>query len=208
MYATRKSAWRRQLLLPLSQVSIRVGCCSLYGPLILFLLLIPPLVLVWPGLVPLKLFQLWGWWGNLLDIARLFWPIPAIGLLLTLINIPVIRRRADIVLAGDSSILSGIWAGVWEELVFRWLLFYGALLCIPLANILTFGLLQWFYSTILGPLADFVTFHQLHAYLFSNQYGWVVGMAIISTNGGFRDGHSYQGPMGWAWSWFCGCSFS
>jgi len=29
-------------------------------------------------------------------------------------------------------------------------------------------------------------------------------MAIISTNGGFRDRHSYQGIIGWIWAWFGG----
>ena len=209
MFSIRIPGWLRLILLPLTRFDFRIGCLVLQCPLIVFLLLIPLTVLItaliWPGLVPIGLFQFWGWWGSPLDIAVLFWPMLVIGLLLTLINIPGIRNRADIVLVNARNWLF-LWlqAGPMEELVYRWLFFYGTIVCLPILNFATFGLLQWFYSTVLGPIADLLTLHQLHDYLFNSQYGWVVGMAIISTNGGFRDEHAYQGIIGWIWAWFGG----
>jgi hypothetical protein len=187
------------------QIELRAGCCRLQGPLILFLLIIPSVLLIWPGLVPLGLFQFWGWRGSLLNIALLVWPLLALGLFFTLIRIPAIRRSEHHILVyGRRMLFTWLLTAPLEELIFRWLLFYGAALFIPLVNFISFGLLKWLYSTMLGPLADFLTLHQLHMYLSGIQYSWVVGMALISSNGAFRDEHQYQGWLGWVWSWFGG----
>ncbi|GCE06989.1 hypothetical protein KDAU_43180 [Dictyobacter aurantiacus] len=141
----------------------------------------------------------------MLNITLLIWPLLALGLFFTLLYIPTSRRFAHYALVyGRRRLLIFLLASILEELIFRWLLFYGAALLIPLVNVISFGLLKWFYSTVLGPLADFLTLHQLHVYLSGTQYSWVVGLALISSNGSFRDGHKYQGRLGWAWAWFCG----
>ncbi|MEO7020403.1 MAG: hypothetical protein ABI234_09665 [Ktedonobacteraceae bacterium] len=205
MFPIHKFAWGQPIFLLNVRVNLRFGCCSLKCSSILFLLFIPFIMLIWPGLVPFGLFQFWGWSGNLHDIAILFWPMLIIGLLITSIAAPTIRRHADIVLVnGRKNLFTGLGAGPLEELIYRWLLFYSALIFLPLANFITFGLVQWLYSTVFGPLADLFTFYQIHDYFFSNRYGWVVGAAILSSCRNFRDGHSYQGIIGWIWSWFGG----
>lgn len=202
--ASRRPVWLHLILFPLTSFNCCLGCITLQCPLIIFLIFIPFVLLIQPGLAPFGLFQFWGWWGSLLDIAMLFWPMLAVGLLLTLLNTARIRDQADVLLVNTRYFFfTYLRAGPLEELVYRWLFFYGALIYLPLVNFITFGLLQWSYST-LGSIADFFTFHQLYAYLFSSRYGWIVGQAILLANGSFRDGHSYQGTVGWIRSWFSG----
>lgn len=102
--------------------------------------------------------------------------------------------------------IKGSWlslnAGVFEELVFRWMLFFTAMIMLPFLNFVTFGLVKWFYVELLIPVANWFTFGALEPHLAGGS--WVLGAAIISVNADFRDGHKYLGPLGWINSWFIG----
>ena len=74
---------------------------------------------------------------------------------------------------------------------------------LPFLNLITFGLLEWLYTNVLVPVANWATFGALSEFLF-HPASWVVGAAIISANGFFRDGHKGNGFIGWVNSWFIG----
>jgi len=102
-------------------------------------------------------------------------------------------------------LFKGTWAslnaGIFEELIFRWLLFFIAMITLPFFNIVTFGLLKWLYVEVLIPVANFFTFGGLESYLIGGS-SWVLGAAIISANVSFRDAHK-----GWFTrinAWFIG----
>ena len=102
-------------------------------------------------------------------------------------------------------------AGFFEELFFRWLLFFFAIITAQVMNFLFFGwlgfgLAEFLAEALFCPLADFFTLGYLNEYLF-HPSGWFVGAALLASNGNFRDGHSYQGFTGLVNSWFCGMVF-
>jgi hypothetical protein len=65
---------------------------------------------------------------------------------------------------------------------------------------------QFIHEAFVGPLADWVTLGLLHDYLF-HPHSWAVGAGILASNALFRDGHKYQGLLGWVNSWFLGMYF-
>ncbi len=102
-------------------------------------------------------------------------------------------------------------AGVFEEIYFRWLVFFSAIAFVKVLNFLFFGflgfgVLEWFHMTILGPIANFFTLGILKDFLF-HPAGWMVGAAMLSANASFRNEHKYLGPMGFVNSWFIGMFF-
>lgn len=104
-------------------------------------------------------------------------------------------------------VLKGWWisinAGVFEEIIWRWMVFFSAMVMLRLVNFVTFGLCKWFYVHALIPLANFFTLHALDAQLHDPR-SWVVGAAIVSASMDFRDKHEYLGIIGWVNSWFIG----
>ncbi len=102
-------------------------------------------------------------------------------------------------------------AGTWEEIAFRFVYFLSAIVTVQIGNFLFFGFLgfgipEWFYLHVAGPIANFTTLGYLEPYLFF-EGSWAVGAAILSANAFFRDGHKYQGVFGWINSWFGGMLF-
>lgn len=102
-------------------------------------------------------------------------------------------------------LFKGAWvslnAGIFEELIFRWLLFFIAMITLPFFNFLTFGLAKLLYTEVLIPVANFFTFGSLEPYLMDGN-SWVLGAAIVSANVSFRDAHK-----GWFTrinAWFIG----
>lgn len=102
-----------------------------------------------------------------------------------------------------------IFAGIWEEIAFRWIIFLGCMIGLFISNWIlggfyypNGGIIKWMNSYIFVPIANYCTFgilnHQLTGYV------WYFGASIIVTNGLFRDGHKYQGFFGFINSWFCG----
>jgi Type II CAAX prenyl endopeptidase Rce1-like len=166
-----------------------------------------------PSAIPLN----WFFWrensASVVQILMSSWPVFTFGIVFTSFvllitkNNPESNYEAEEKLAED--IFISIYAGVTEEIAFRWILF---LSCIPAIQLLDWfcggflfgnGLINFTYTKFFIPFADFLTFHQLTQYLY-NPLSWSLGAAILSTNGKFRDGHSYQGPIGWLDAWFFG----
>jgi hypothetical protein len=148
------------------------------------------------------------------------WPVFVVGLVLFCLQVFLHKPTIALLFAPDeqtnfraylrSAGLRSIWVGILEELVFRWLFFFGCMVFWSIANYLCYYLLfdnalpAWFFSAIALPVADFATFHKLHTIFFAPQYTWIVGAAILSANGKFRKGHAYQGFLGWVWAWYGG----
>ena len=100
-----------------------------------------------------------------------------------------------------------LWAGVSEELTFRWILPYAAVPTLLLTNWVFFGWAgwgfnEWFHTTLWSPFANLATVDYLQPFLLAEN--WVIGACILYTNAFFRDGHKYQGLLGWINSWFMG----
>lgn len=159
----------------------------------------------------------------------------------------------DILIGGT---IISTWAGVVEELCFRWILYLSAIpalvfgnwlwgtmfsyallfliflgLAMVLENTLARAILlvtgvvalvalfihgslvdpiRWLYEFLINPVADFTSLGKLHAFLYpagDNPDAWAAGAAIVSANLFFRDGHKYQGFLGWTNSWFIGMVF-
>lgn len=94
-------------------------------------------------------------------------------------------------------------AGFFEELMFRWLTFFTAMVVLRAFNAITFGFVEWLYTSALIPAANWATFHALDHQLQHLHY-WILGAAVISANADFRDDHKYLGPFGFINAWFLG----
>jgi hypothetical protein len=105
-----------------------------------------------------------------------------------------------------TAMLKGWWlsinAGIWEELIYRWLLFVTSMVVLPFLNYITLGLVKWFFGTLFVPFANFMSFHSLEAQL---HYGpWFFGAALVSAAADFRKAHNHLGPLGAVNAWFLG----
>lgn len=168
---------------------------------------------LWPELIPFRFLDVWRaerpWYQGVLAA----WPTFAFALTCTSIvafstqNPLIVNRYAEEIFTGG--FFSSLKAGVFEELAFRWLIFYNVIVGVQITNWLFFkflfgwGMVEWLFLHFFGPVANFFTMGYLAPYLFSH-LGWMVGAAIISCNGKFRDGHAYNGWLGLVISWFMG----
>ena len=163
----------------------------------------------WPDSIPFSFFEFWKPIpiGAVLKAA---WPAFAWGAGVTLIvalvslNDNDVKGEAGWMMVGGG--LISTWAGVVEEVCFRWLIFYAQIAMYPLVDWFLFGWLKWLFLNVTGSIADFFTLGYLHPILF-NGFGWAVGAAVLSSNGKFRAGHAYQGWLGFVNSWFMGMFF-
>ena len=135
------------------------------------------------------------------------WFIFVWALAVPLVVVLVFRRRSVSDHPREAQVGRGLWlslnAGVFEELIYRWLIFVNAMVLLRFFNFITFGFVKFFYTHALIPLADFTTFHALHPYLLHDG-SWVFGAAIVSAAARFRSEHAYLGFLGWVNSWFMG----
>ena len=160
--------------------------------------------------IPFSLFQFWKWEGTLYQVIRTAWPIFAWVGCMTLYDLATDRSDSC---GGDGprevlrkGTIISLWAGISEEIFFRWLMFYTGIIGFKVMNTLTFGLTEWFHVHLYGPMANLFTLGVLHDYLL-NGAGYAVGAAIITANGRFQKGHQYQGTFGLINSWFLGMIF-
>jgi len=164
--------------------------------------------LLFPGVIPFGPFELWvpkHGVGN--------WLLSAIPLFITGLIVAIFscfwryyieeKSPDDPVDQLTFGIPISIWAGVVEEICFRWLIFYAAIVSAKFTNICFFGLTRIFHIHIEGPIVNFFTLGYLNDYL-GNPEKWAVGIAIVTTAALFRDGHKYQGLVGYIISWFGG----
>lgn len=105
------------------------------------------------------------------------------------------------------ALVKGAWlslnAGIFEELIYRWLAFFGAMVMIPAVNFATFGFARWMYVNITIPAANWATLGALERQLYHPE-SWIIGAAIVSASVKFRDAHQRLGFIGWVNSWFIG----
>lgn len=166
---------------------------------------------LWPDIIPFRLFEFWKP-INVIEVLSFSWPVFVWGGGFTLLvsfmrrNKPEVNRKAEYILAGGL-VVSGF-AGIAEEIAFRWLIFYEGIVGYKVVNWLFFGwagfgVAEYIYVHAFGPLADVLTLGYLHPILF-NGLGWAVGASVLSSTSEFRDGHQYLGLVGWINSWFVG----
>jgi len=180
------------------------------------------LLLEWlrPDLIPFELGTFWyveqPVWTAFTDSLLLAWPPMAAGLLLTLIKVPAHRQLQRQLAWGDVPppgrvITLGpfqlIFHSALEEVLFRWLLFYAAIAGAVIADFVVLGFaglhpIPWIFNEVLIPVADFATAGRLHEVLTTAP--WTVAAAMLTSNGRFRNSHTYQGLIGWIWSWYLG----
>ncbi len=167
---------------------------------------------LWPDTIPFKFMEFWFIKGSLWEPLKHSWIFFLWGAGLTTVHAVLTRNKPEDNRNAEGIALHGtarsIFAGVMEEICFRWILFYGAIISLTFVNWLFFGWLgfgipHFFYTKLLIPVANLTTLGILKPILYSS-HGWIVGAAVISCNGRFRDGHSYQGWFGWINSWFAG----
>lgn len=96
-------------------------------------------------------------------------------------------------------------AGFFEELIYRYVVFFGVMIILPFLNRITFGLMGWFYREALIPLANWATLGALEPQF--HHANWVFAAAIVMAGASFRDIHKYQGFFGMVNSWFLGMVF-
>lgn len=174
--------------------------------------------LVWPEVMPYGFLELWTPKGSTEEA----WTIALGPLLLWAVVLQTgvaIKQWYDLrrgpkpmdVLVGG--FLASIWAGFVEEILFRWLLFLSAIALAVFGNWLIFGfvgqgygVVEWWHNNLFGPIANFMTFGYLAEYL-ARPDAWSIGVALLVMNGFFRNGHAYQGLIGFVNSWFVGMYF-
>lgn len=176
---------------------------------------------IWPGTIPFDTFAIWLVRGGPADWLGSAWPFLAWGAGATAVieaaglNDRVMRRfRREGGTPGQIFVegaVTSLQAGVFEEIAFRWLIFYAEIVAVKIMNFLIFGFLgfgvyRFLHLELLGPIADFTTFGALHPQLF-HASGWAVGAALLTTNATFRNGHAYLGWFGLLNSWFLGMFF-
>lgn len=169
---------------------------------------------IWPTVIPFTTFQFFTF--DIAKIVHAAWamiPLFCYGLL---INVPQYLKKEKLPhtkndLFVDGTIIS-LWAGIAEEIIFRWILFFTAIIFIGIFDwillgfMFDYGFIGLIYNWILIPIANFFTAGYLSPWLY-HEHGWIIGAAIISANCQFRDGHSYQGCLGYLTSWFTGMIF-
>lgn len=169
----------------------------------------------WPNVIPFDFFKFWHLNGSIFDVLAISWLVLMWAFALTLIEAFLTKNRKDFNENAERFFIKGIIislrAGIFEEISFRWIIFYSQIfICTALNFILFgwagFGLIEWIYVNILGPIANFFTLGFLVPVLFGS-LGWAVGAAVLSSNGKFRNGHIYLGLFGWVNSWFIGMFF-
>lgn len=169
---------------------------------------------LFPTVIPFTTFEFFT--VDIANIARSMWamiPLFCYGLL---INIPGYMSGIKSSYTRNELFVEGtkisLFAGIVEELIFRWIFFYSAIIAIAVVDfillgfIFPYGILGALYNWILIPISSFLTAGYLDTWLYHID-SWVIGAAIISANGKFRDGHSYQGCLGYLTSWFAGMIF-
>jgi hypothetical protein len=194
--------------------------CSLL-PFGLGLSVLLVLLLEWlaPHVIPFELGTFWTvrqpFWTAFGESVVQTWPVLAAGVLLTVVFLPARRHQqrhlalygapeGRVITIGPGSILVN---SVLEEVIFRWLLFYAAIAGAVAMDYLLLGFaglhpIQWFFTELLIPAADWATAGQLHEVLTAGP--WTVAAAMLTSNGRFRNGHAYQGLPGFVWSWYMG----
>lgn len=173
------------------------------------------LLLIWPSLLPFGVWTLWKSNGSWQDWLYYCWPIFAWGGGITAFFALTTRNKPEHNATAESNFLGGfiisVFAGVTEEIAFRWCIFlFAAIMVQPvnwlLGGFIGFGIPELLQLYILGPVANFFTLGILKDVLVKPEV-WYLGAGVIASNAAFRDGHKYLGLLGFVNSWFIGMVF-
>lgn len=176
------------------------------------IIILPIIMWIWPDVVPFEFFEFWKVEGTVSQWLVTSWPLFLWGSGLTLVHGLFTRNKRSVNRDAELIIVKGVAvstiAGVGEEITFRWLFFLNNIVSVKIGNwfffgFLGFGIPAWFHLHIIGPIANWTTLGGLEPFIF-HQTGWAVGAAMLATNAFFRDGHRYQGLLGFVNSWFGG----
>jgi len=176
---------------------------------------------LWPSLIPFDIFQFWVWDGDTIwDGVKAGLPIFIWGFSIQFFFTCFHKFKKEEIDNAENFLVGGAIistiAGVFEELIFRWVLLYSAFIGVQLANFLLFGFVPWMLGDwwswlelprllswyVVLPIADFMTLRYFSEFLVNQ--GWLLGAAVIAANAKFRDGHKYQGLLGYVNSWYLG----
>jgi len=139
----------------------------------------------------------------------LVWWIPVWAFAENLFYSLFLRKRGELDLLPEPSPLTvfggvaliGSIAAVLEEISYRYLALLSGIAMIGLVNLIFCGIPELFYTMITIPLANLMTLGLMEPLLYHPE-GWLVGAAILSSSAAFREGHAYQGFVGWVTSWY------
>jgi len=178
---------------------------------------------LWPKTIPFRAFDLWTQHGSLVDglfSARFFlaWGagftlfVEVLEMLRALKSSSGFTRRVAFYEPSAGTILghglvTSLFAGIFEEIGFRWLIFLSSIAWTKVTNWIFFGFLgfgipEWLFVHVFGPLANWTTLGYLQPQLLGGD--WAIGAAMLASNAFFRDGHRYQGWFGTINAWFAG----
>jgi hypothetical protein len=167
-----------------------------------------------PKIFPVGLFQFFGASRTIAGIIAA-WPIFLWGVVVTTIASIAWYCRShgsnlelwDAEEKYKESVEMAVFAGILEELVYRWVIFYWAIVVFWALNSIAAAcagkeVMRWIFTAGLGPMADYFTFGHAHTLLYG--YGWLVGLSILFSNFMFQRGHWYLGLIGWINSFYIG----
>ena len=120
------------------------------------------------------------------------------GFLLTLLIVDTDEVRSKEGSATDvmvKGLLISTWAGVVEEMIFRWIIFYTMIFFVQFASLMMCGIIEWIYLYIEAPIYWCLSFGYLEWLLYDQDY-WFIGAGAVAANIKFRNGHTYQGWFG------------
>lgn len=168
--------------------------------------------LLFPNVIPFGIFDFWETKGSIGEWLWYALPVLMFGVVLAIIRSATTTNDEDINRDAEAFLVVGglisLWAGVMEEISFRWLIFLANIVSVKIWNFFMLGFIglgipQFFYSYAVAPIVNLTTFGYLEPYLWHNA-GWAVGASLLTTNAFFRDGHKYQGFLGLVDNWFFG----
>lgn len=166
----------------------------------------------WPGSIPFDLYQFWVWnTDSILSSLISCWPLFVWGALTTAV---IHYLREPSIEEHDRTIYDvvsiSVRAGVLEEIVYRWLLFYFYTVSVVVSGWLFFGWLfdgfeiaRLFHIWINVPILNLLSWGHLNWLLVDK--GWAVGAAAVLANVRFREAHA--GPLVSANAWMLGFVF-
>lgn len=178
---------------------------------------------LWPDVIPFTFTQFLHLNAPISEVLRFSIPVFLWGGVLSLILVVVTRNEPEMNQVAELLVpvgfVASVVAGVFEELAFRWLIFYNQIIGYWLTNQIFFavwgwiGIPEWWHLHVTAPVVNFVlglpflqVFHlaELQPFISGEFLGWAVGAAIVTSVGKFRDAHVYHGLFGKVNVWFIG----
>jgi hypothetical protein len=187
------------------------------------LLLVILFEIFWPEVIPFTFTQFLFFEGTIAGLIQYAMPIFIFGIVFTLVTQLLTRNRREMNQVAEYiaplGCLVSTAAGFFEEIAFRWLIFYGQIVSYFLLNQLFFavfggiGIFEWWQLNVMAPVVNFVlglplfdslNYAVIAPIISGEQYGWVVGAALVTSVGQFRDAHTTHNLFGKIVVWFIG----